>query len=110
MYTASPPQESGIRFFLFAGLYNPGGREEEWLFHFTLVPAFIIVSLSRLLGIRKSCVPLTSGTMSILRGVTKEVFSSAKAGKALRAVWSLFVFLYSTVENDGCFKKQIREV
>jgi len=53
---------------------------------------------------RKSYVSLTSRTTSVLRGVTKDVVSSGKAGKGL------FVFLYSTVENEGCFKVQVREV
>lgn len=65
------------------------------------------MSLLKLLGIRKSCVPLSSGTLPIQCGVKKKVISSAKAGKAPRAVWSLFVFLYSTVENYEWFKESV---
>lgn len=49
----------------------------------------------------ENLVPLTSGTMSILYGITKKVMSFTKTGKALRA---LFGFLYSTVGSGWCLK------
>lgn len=65
------------------------------------------MSILKLLGIRKSCVSLSSGTMPVQCGVKKEIGCSAEAGKAPRALWSLFVFLYSTVENYAWFKESV---
>lgn len=49
----------------------------------------------------ENLVSLTSGTMSILYGITKKVMSFSKTGKALTA---LFGSLYSTVGSDWCLK------
>lgn len=94
--------------FIFASLYKPGGGEKRVVVPFWLCPYLHrCVPIKAFGNHKKSYVPLTSGTMSVLRGVMKEFVSSTKAGRAPSVITG---FLYSTMENNGCFKEQVREV